>query len=370
MNDATRVVRAGLPDPEQGTPFLPGPTFAAPFHLSGDPATAAYGYGRNHNPTWTAYERAITELEEAAATVVFSSGMAAIMAVFGVTLRPGDHLLMLPDGYYTGRSLASDFFETYGVKVRMMPRQSSLAPEMLRDVRLVLLETPTNPNLDVYDIAEFAAIAHSAGVLLAVDNTTPSCLGQQPLKLGADFSLASDTKITTGHSDLVLGHVSSRDQAWIDKLQTWRKQTGSVPGPMEVWLAHRSLATLHVRMERQSQNALAVAQFLASRADVQAVRYPGLSTDPSHLIASRQMKFYGPVVSFTLSNREAAERFLMNSRLVLEATSFGSVHTSAERRARWGGDDVPPGFIRMSVGCEDSRDLIDDLRLALDKAAS
>ena len=369
MNDATRVVRAGLPDPAQGEAFLPGPTFAAPFHLAGDPASSPYSYGRHHNPTWTAYENAITDLEAGKGTAVFASGMAAIAATLGVALKAGDTVLVPSDGYYTGRALASDVFGKFGVSVKPIPTGSGSHHESVRGARLVWLETPSNPSLDVCDIAAVAEAAHAAGALVAVDNTTPSCLGQQPLGLGADFSIASDTKITTGHGDLLLGHVSVREDAWLEKLQTWRKQVGAIAGPMEVWLAHRSLATLHLRMERQCRNALAVAEFLATRADVHGLRYPGLPNDPSHAVARRQMKFFGPVVGFALSDRMRAEQFLANCTLVIEATSFGSLHTTAERRARWGGDKVEEGFIRLSVGCEDAQDLIADLEQALDRNA-
>jgi cystathionine gamma-lyase len=370
MKAATRVIRAGVSDAVQGEPFRPGPTFAGPFHLSGDPASSAYTYGRYHNPTWTAYERAISELEGAASTVVFSSGLAAVAAMLGATLSPGDVLVMPSDAYYGARTLANGFFAERGVKVRSAATANNAQLEHLTGAKLLWLETPCNPALDVCDIALMTDAAHAAGALVLVDNTTSSCLGQQPLSLGADFSLSSDTKATTGHSDLILGHVSVRDEAWGDRLRGWRTQMGSVPGPMEVWLAHRSLATLDVRLERQCRNALAIAEFLKMRSDVRGLRYPGLPGDPAFPVASRQMKFFGSIVGFELDNREMAEVFLGNSQLIIEATSFGGVHTTAERRARWGGDKVPEGFIRLSVGCEDVGDLIEDLRQALDRAGS
>jgi cystathionine gamma-lyase len=321
------------------------------------------------HPTWTAYEAAITELEKAAATVVFSSGMAAIAATLGAVLKAGDTVLIPSDGYYAGRILAAEIFGKFGVTARAAPTGKGIDGEALSGVKLAWLETPSNPNLDVCDIAAVAEVAHKAGAMLMVDNTTASCLGQQPLSLGADFSLASDTKVTTGHGDLILGHVSVSDEALAERLRAWRKQTGSIAGPMEVWLAHRSLATLHMRIERQCANALAIAQFLTSRADVHGLRYPGLPGDPSHVIARRQMKYFGPVVSFALRGRQHAERFLANCALVYDATSFGSLHTTAERRARWGGDVVEEGFIRLSAGCEDAQDLIADLKSALDRSS-
>ena len=180
--------------------------------------------------------------------------------------------------------------------------------------------------------------------------------------------MASDTKALTGHSDLILGHVAARDAAWADRLRAWRTQMGAIPGPMEVWLAHRSLATLGLRLQRQCQNAQAMATYLATRPAVQSVRYPGLPHDPAHAIAAQQMKLFGPVLSFVLPTQAQAERFLAACHLLYEATSFGGIHTTAERRARWGGDAIPEGFIRLSAGCEHPQDLLADLAQALDAA--
>ncbi len=366
MKDATRTIHAGAPDFKQGDAFLQGPTFAGPYHLAGDPASSPYAYGRFHNPTWVAYEQAITELERGTATVVFSSGMAAVSAMLGVTLQKGDTIVMPSDAYYSARNVVSGFFSALDIQLRLASTAGSAQLEHIKGAKLLWLESPSNPGLDVCDIAMLSEAAHAEGALVLVDNTTPSCLGQQPLLLGADFSLSSDTKITTGHSDVVLGHVTVGDAAWGEKIRTWRTQMGSIPGPMEVWLAHRSLATLHLRLERQSKNALAVAEFLATRRDVRGVRYPGLAGDPAYTIASRQMKFFGSVVSFELADHRTADTFLKRCTIFFESTSFGGIHSTAERRARWGGDKVAEGFIRMSVGCEDADDLIADLTQALD----
>ena len=367
MKQATRALRAGLPEKNQGDPFLPGPTFAGTYHLSGDPSNSVFQYGRYHNPTWTAYESAISELEGASATIIYSSGMAAIAAVLGATLNAGDRLVMPSDAYFAARTVANGFFTKLGVEVQLAPTAGNAQMAFLEGAKLLWIESPSNPGLDVCDIRELAEAAHAAGALVLVDNTTASCLGQQPLMLGADISLSSDTKVTTGHSDLLLGHVAVKDTALADKLRTWRTQMGAIPGPMEVWLAHRSLATLDMRIERHAKNALAVADFLKSRPEVKGLRYPGLQSDPAYLIASRQMSFYGTVISFELASQNAAESFLKNCELVYEATSFGGVHTMAERRARWGGDKVSEGFIRFSVGCEDAEDLIADLKQSLDR---
>ena len=364
MRFATRVIRAGLPDAAQGEPFRSGPTFASVYHVRGDPAQTPFGYGREANPTWSAYESALTDLEGGPA-VVFGSGMAAVDAIFGTFLRRGRTLVIPSDCYYGSRRLAHEYAERVGIEVREVPTVGGALEAALDGAALVWLESPTNPNLDVCDLEHLATAAHAGGALVAVDNTTATCLGQQPLALGADLSMASDTKALSGHSDLVLGHVAARDSAHADALRAWRAHTGAVPGPMEVWLAHRSIATLELRLGRQSSNALAVARFLAGRPEVSEVRYPGLAGDPAHEVARRQMRFFGPIVSFTLAGREEAERFLAASELIAEATSFGGIHTTAERRARWGGDAVPEGFIRLSAGCEDPDDLVADFEAAL-----
>lgn len=366
MRDGTRVVRAGLPDFAQGEPFLPGPTFANPYHLAGDPSSSPYSYSRYHNPTWTHFEQALSELEGGTA-FVFASGMAAVTAVFGSVLRPGNVLVMPSDGYYTARMLAEGYFASLGIEVRMAPTADNAQLDLLDGATLLWLETPSNPGLDVCDLAALIAAAHRHSTLVAVDNTTATALGQQPLAYGADFTVSSDSKALTGHGDLLLGHVATKEPEWAERLHAFRSQQGAVPGPMEVWLAHRSLATLHMRLERQCKNALEIAQFLASRPEVLLVRYPGLPQDSAHPIASRQMKLYGPIVSFVLEGKAQAERFLSACSLVLQATSFGGVHTTTERRARWGGDKIPAGFIRLSVGCEDAQDLIEDLSQALTK---
>lgn len=356
---STRVVRAGLPEPEQGEPFMPGPVFAAPFHLSGDPYAAPASYNRYGNPTWTRYEEAVGSLEEADA-VLFSSGMAAAAALLLTNLEPGSVLAMDAGCYHGVRRLAESHLEPRGVELRLAP------PAELADVAsgadLLWLESPSNPELQVYDLAALAGL----GVTTVVDNTTAGALLQQPLDLGADYVLTSATKQMSGHADLMLGYVTTRDQARAQTLRDWRRDAGALPGPFETWLAHRSLATLAVRLERACDNAMAIARLLAARDDVEGVRYPGLPSDPGHAVARRQMRGYGMVVSFDAGGAERAERFLAAARLVTDATSFGGVQTSAERRARWGGDAVTEGFIRLSAGIEDTADLLADVEQALD----
>jgi cystathionine gamma-lyase len=291
--------------------------------------------------------------------------MAAITAVFGAVLRPRDIAVLPADSYYTTRLIANGYFSQMGVQVRLAPTAGNAQAAHLIGAKLLWVETPTNPGLEVCDLPALVEAAHEAGALVAVDNTTPTALGQQPLALGADYSVASDTKALTGHSDLLLGHVAARQTVLLDPIRVWRTQIGAIPGPMEVWLAHRSLATLALRLERSCANALAIAGFLQAHPAVLSVRYPGLPDDPSYALAARQMSHFGPVVGFTLADRAAAERFLARCQLVSEATSFGGLHTMAERRARWGGDAVPEGFIRLSAGIEHIDDLLADIEQAL-----
>jgi cystathionine gamma-lyase len=235
----------------------------------------------------------------------------------------------------------------------------------IEGARLLWLETPTNPRLDVCDIRLLAQKAAAHGAVTVVDNTTATPYLQRPLALGATLVVSSDTKALTGHSDLVLGHAATTDPALATALRAWRTQHGGIPGPMEVWLAHRSLATLPVRLRQQCTTAERLASYLASRPEVARVYYPGLECHPNHLIARRQMDAFGTVVSFDLSTRSRAEHFLGALMMVREATSFGGVHSTAERRARWGGDAIGEGFIRFSVGCEAVEDVIADVERSL-----
>jgi cystathionine gamma-lyase len=298
--------------------------------------------------------------------LVFASGMAACAAVFGAVLRPGDAVVLPSNAYFAARVLVQEYFVKMGVELRLAPTTDNAQAELLEGAKLLWLETPSNPGMEVCDIARLSETAHQAGALVAVDNTTPTPLGQLPLALGADFSVASDTKSMTGHSDLLLGHVATRDLELRAKLDQWRTLTGGVLGPMEAWLALRSMATLPLRLERSCANAQRIAEYLTTRNDVLSVMYPGLPRHPGHEIAAKQMRFFGPVLSFVLRDKAAAETFLDKAKLVTVATSFGGVATTAERRARWGGDAIADGFIRMSAGCEAAEDLIEDIAQALD----
>jgi cystathionine gamma-lyase len=345
--------------------------FAAHFHLPGEP-TGPYTYGRDENPTWTHLEHAIGELEapgqDGVETLVFASGMAATSAVLFSQLRAGDAVVLPSDGYQA-LPLVHAQLEAYGIEVRTAPTGDDAQLGVLDGAKLLWIESPSNPGLDVCDIRRLVEAAHARGALVAVDNTLATPLAQRPLELGADFSVASGTKQLTGHGDVLLGYVTGRSGEAMTAVRRWRKIVGAIPGPMEAWLAHRSIATLQLRVDRQNASALAVAEALRGRPEVTGLRYPGLPDDPSHAVASRQMRRYGCVVSFTLPTRARAERFLEALRLVDDATSFGGVRSTAERRGRWGGDAVPEGFIRLSVGAEDPEDLVTDVLRALEESA-
>ena len=375
MRDATKIIRSTLSRTVPGEPLSAGPVFAAPYHTPGDSSNTPYTYARSHNPTWTALEKTIGQMESGqlatgesytASALVFASGMAACAAVFGTILRPGDVVVLPSNAYYTARNLLQQHFAPMGVTLRMSPTAGNAQGELLEGARLLWIESPSNPGMEICDIALLSEAAHRAGALVAVDNTTPTPLGQRPLALGADFSVASDSKAMTGHSDLLLGHVAVRDQKLHARIDQWRTLTGAALGPMEAWLALRSIATLPLRLDRSCENAQRIAEFLTTRKEVTSVLYPGLPSHPGHEIAKQQMRYFGPVLSFVLQDKAAAETFLSRSLLLTDATSFGGVATTAERRAKWGGDAVPDGFIRMSAGCEAVEDLIEDIAQALD----
>ncbi|WP_409329760.1 cystathionine gamma-lyase [Trujillonella humicola] len=370
--DGTRSVRAGEDPAVPGAPLRPSPVFAAPFHLGDRPprASGADAYARTEHPTLRVLEGALGELD-GGRCLSFATGMAAISAAVLAVTAAGDRVVLPSDGYYATRVLGGEELTRFGLEVAYVPTpevEAYAARGGLRGARLVLLETPSNPQLDVCDIAAVASAARDAGALVAVDNTTATPLGQRPLALGAHMTVGSDTKALTGHSDLLLGHVSTTDDALYDRLKGWRDRTGGTPGPFEAWLGHRSMATLDLRLARQAATARAVAELLAAHPGVTGVRWPWLAGDPSRALAARQMLRPHGVVSAVLPDEAAVARLLVTARLWAAATSFGGLHSTVDRRAQWGGDAVPPGFVRFSCGIEDTVDVVADLAAALDAA--
>ncbi|MFM5893992.1 MAG: cystathionine gamma-lyase [Novosphingobium sp.] len=337
---------------------------ASMYKLPGIPDTK-HQYGRWTNPTWDALEEALAELEQAP-VVTFPSGMGAISAVFMAHLRPGDRVLLPSDGYYTSRLFAEQFLVPQGVQLETCATVD-FEHRDLSGLRMVFVESPSNPTLDICDIAALSARAKAAGAMVVADNTTMTPLGQRPLDLGADIVVSADTKAINGHSDVLFGHVAARDPALLEPVMNWRRVSGAIPGTFEAWLVHRSLETLEVRYDRMASSAGMLAERFAGHGAVKAVSYPGLPDHPGHEIAKRQMTRFGTVIGLTFADAASAESFIEGCPLIVPATSFGGVHSSAERRARWG-DAVSEGYVRLSVGCEPGealwaacRDSLDDL---------
>jgi cystathionine beta-lyase/cystathionine gamma-synthase len=359
------LIHAGT-ERDAGRPATP-PLVPASIYVSwGDPQNGR-GYGRESNPGWEALEAALGGIEQAEA-VVFASGQAASMALMLALAKERKRVVLSGDGYYGARLLA-DKLTGYGVTpVHADQRDLTAVAAALGAAPSVLwAETPTNPLLKVSDLARLGELAAAAGAPMIVDNTVATGLLQRPLDWGAAASLYSLTKSISGHSDVILGAVVSRDTELIAEVRAWRTAGGGIPGPFEAWLALRGLKTLPLRIGCHSRNAQAIADHLAAHPRVRAVHYPGLLTGPELEIASRQMPGgFGPLLSFELDTAKAADAVVTSSHLILPATSFGGVESTWERRARWASETAPAGLIRLSAGIEPAADLITDIDSALE----
>ncbi|MDX1889144.1 cystathionine gamma-lyase [Mycolicibacterium sp. 050158] len=360
--DSTRSVKATASQRVPGQPVAPPPMPVAAYHLSDDESEPLDSYGRSSNPTWRQLEAALAALEGAGWALSFGSGMAAITSVLRVLAKPGATLVVPADGYYQVRRYAAEYLAPLGVQVRETSAADICTAAESADV--VVAETPVNPTLDVVDLHRLAMTCRSRGATLVVDNTTPTPLGQQPLSLGADLVVASATKALSGHSDLLAGYVAGSHGELLAAVERERLLSGAILGPFEAWLALRSLGSAGLRFDRQCHNALAMALVLRDHPAVRSVRYPGLPADPAHDVACAQMRRFGGLVAFELADASAVHRLVERSDLLVAATSFGGIHTSVDRRARWG-DPVPAGFARMSLGIEDVDDLVADVVRAL-----
>lgn len=364
FGDSTRTVKATASQPVPGQPVAPPPIPVAAYHLAEDDEAPLDFYGRNSNPTWRQLESALADLEGARSALTFASGMAAIASTLRVLAKPGSTLVVPADGYYQVRGYATEYLAPQGVNVIQATAAQLCEAAVAADV--VLAETPVNPTLDVVDIHRLSTICRSRGATLVVDNTAATPLGQQPLALGADLVVASATKGLSGHSDLLAGYVAGSHPEHLAAIERDRLLCGAVLGHFEAWLALRSLGTAGLRYERQCHNALALALALDGHPAVRSVRYPGLPTDPSHPVAAGQMSRFGSLVSIELDDAAAVHDLVARSALLVRATSFGGIHTSVDRRARWG-DPVGAGFARISLGIEDTEDLLLDFERALDR---
>ncbi len=347
---------------KKGDPISPPIVTSAKYKLPGEPDTP-YIYGRYANPTVEAAEAALSVLE-CAPVIAFPSGMAAATAALMTTCKAGDRILLPSDGYFSVRVLQEDFLKDRNLVVDTLAT-AKMAESDLQAYAMVWLETPSNPGLDVCDIAAIARKTKAAGATLVVDNTTATPLLQDPLSLGADLAMVSDTKAMSGHSDVLFGHIATRNEDLLDRIRQWRKLSGAMPGPLEAFLVHRGLMTLELRLERMCANAMILAPVFAAHPAVKAIRYPGLSSDPSFALAQSQMAQPGFMIGLEFASKKIADRFIEDCPAIFPATSFGGVHTSAERRARWG-DDVSDAFVRLSVGCEPESTLVSAITGALD----
>jgi len=362
FGDSTRSVKATGVQGFPGQPVSVPPVPASAYHLSPDESGSFDSYGRSSNPTWRALESALAALEGAGSALTFASGMAAITSTLRTLVRPGATLVVPVDGYYQVRKYAVESLAPQGVNVIAAPASQMCDVAATADV--VLAESPVNPTLDVVDLHQLAIICRGRGATLVVDNTTATPFGQRPLALGADLVVASATKALAGHSDVVSGYVAGSHPELMTAVERERLLAGAVLGPLEAWLTLRSLGTAGLRVERQCHNALTVALMLRSHPAVRSVRYPGLSDDPAHEVARRHMKRFGSLVAVELADAAAVHDLVARSDLLIAATSFGGIHTSVDRRARWG-DAVSEGFARISLGIEDTDDLLADIERAL-----
>jgi cystathionine beta-lyase/cystathionine gamma-synthase len=363
----TRLLRASR---ASGAGLAPSLERAVTFHNM-PPAEEGSPYGRSEVPVAAETESLLGELEEATA-LVFASGMSAWTALCLTAARPASHVAIPTVGYYGYETHAQTVLEPFGVEVR---RYAATDMDALREAAegaaLTLTESPLNPTLDVIDIAEAAAAAHAGGGLLVCDNTAASPMLQLPLDLGADITLQSGTKYLAGHSDALAGVLAMRDEALAGRIRHVRSETGMVLGPDPAWLVLRGLRTLAVRVQRQSETALALAGRLASHPAVTAVSYPGLPGHPGHELAARQMRGgFGCLIAFELPTAEQAERVERELEVIHPATSLGSVESLIERRDRIEpAGRIAPGLLRLSVGLEHPDDLWADLDRALANSA-
>ncbi|HUK72178.1 MAG TPA: PLP-dependent transferase [Streptosporangiaceae bacterium] len=342
-------------------PLVPASIFVS----AGDPDPDR-AYGRVGNPGWEALEAALGAVERAQA-LAFASGQAASMALMLTLAKGRDQILLPADGYYNARVLA-ERLRPLGARPVLVDLQdlAQVERELWAAPSLLWAETPTNPLLRVCDIARLAEVADAAGAPMVVDNTVATGLLQRPLDLGATAALVSLTKSGNGHSDVILGAVTTRDAQLRDELHDWRTIGGGIPGPFEAWLVLRGLKTLPLRIARQCENALGVARHLTTHPRVRAVHYPGVEAATLRLAREQMPAGFGPLLSFELDGTAAdTEAVVAASNLILPATSFGGVESTWERRARWPGETAPQSLIRMSAGIEPLRAIVADLDEAL-----
>ena len=381
MRFQTVAIHAGQ-DPDEATGSAVVPIYQTSTYVQQAVGRhKGFEYSRTDNPTRRAVEVCLAALEGAEHAIAFASGMAAITTL-AMTLKSGDLVVIPSDGYGGTFRLFDKVMTGLGLRYKMadMTDPAALDAALAEGAALVLVETPTNPLLQVLDLERIASSAHEAGALVAVDNTFATPWVQRPLELGADAVVYSATKYLGGHSDLVMGAIVTADEGLAERLRFLQNAVGAIPGPFDSWLLLRGLKTLAIRMEAHCRGAAAVAEWLERRDGVVSVRYPGLAKDPGHAVASRQMAasgeaLYGGMVSFEVGSEEAATAVCERTRLFFLGESLGGVESLIEHPARMthaslagSGVEVPGTMIRLSVGIEHPDDLIEDLDRALGAA--
>lgn len=379
MKFSTKAIREGQPpDPSTGAVIIPLYQ-SATYVFKGVGKPNAFEYSRSGNPTRTAYEKCMASLEEAKHGLAFSSGMAAVDAAISF-LRPGDHVVSSENIYGGTFRLFNSVAAPRGIQFTYVDgtRPEAFEKAIRKETKLVWIETPANPLLQLVDVRAVAQITQKHKLILAADNTFPSPFFQRPLTQGADVVVHSTTKYISGHSDVIGGAIVTNNDELAAGYRFYENAIGSVPGPMDCWLSLRGLKTLAVRMKKHEENAMKIAVWLSSHPKVAQVLYPGLSSHPQHVLAKSQMDGFGAIVTFQLEDGlKAVEKFVENLSIFMFAESLGGVESlvchpwtmshgvmSAAEKEKI---NITEGTLRLSVGIEDSDDLIEDLHNALGK---
>ena len=378
MDFETRAIHEGQePDPATGA-------ITTPIYLTSTYVQDAvgehkgYDYSRVANPTRTALQQCLASLESAEHGVAFASGLGATTTIMHL-LNPGDRVVLIADVYGGVYRMTSQVYEPKGYVFDYLPAADfdDLGAHLDARTRLVWIETPSNPMLNIVDIRKAADAAHAAGAILVVDNTFATPYLQRPLELGADIVVHSTTKYLGGHSDVVGGFAATNDPTIAERLYFLQKSLGAIPGPLDCWLVLRGIKTLAVRMRRHCENAHALAGFLERSSRVETVLYPGLPRHPGHTIAAQQMRDFGGMISFLAESADEAAALVARTKIFKLAESLGGVESLIELPARMTHASTadapfaaPPNLVRLSVGLESPEDLIEDLETALAPVAA
>ena len=378
MDFETRAIHDGQePDPTTGAVVVPIYQTST-YVQEGVGQHKGYDYSRVANPTRTALQVCLASLEGAEHGIAYSSGLGATTTIMHL-LNPGDRVVLIADVYGGVYRMTSQVYEPKGYVFDYLPAEefANLADHLDERTRMVWIESPSNPMLNVVDIAAAAEAAHAAGAILVVDNTFATPYLQRPLELGADIVMHSTTKYLGGHSDVVGGFAATNDPTIAERLFFLQKSLGAIPGPFDAWLVLRGIKTLAVRMRQHCENARAIAAFLDEHPRVERVLYPGLPSHPGHEIAARQMRDFGGMISFLAESEEEAVQLVARTKLFQLGESLGGVESLIEHPAQMTHASTadapfaaPKNLVRLSVGIESADDLIADLEAALVRSAA